>query len=157
MADWCTGARCAELDPVGRKPILRVLTLGGALMPLNPDPDPEGNVVLVPGPNGLGVRARVIDAGAASYTSQELDAFGDRYQPHWATCPDQKLFRDRKIRTTPKCAECRQPLHKLLVAIGRKYHWLCGPDPDPDGTRRLAREAAARARPQPQLDLEEVP
>jgi hypothetical protein len=29
------------------------------------------------------------------------------------------------------CPDCGLVLHPLLIAIGRRWHWLCGPPPDP--------------------------
>lgn len=135
--------RCS---PCGAE-ILWGLTEGLSKMPLNPDPSEDGNVVL----RDVGgfVRLHVL-------TGAELPAQEDAYVPHHRTCKYAAEYRRRKGITTAKCLDCRQPLHQLLVDRGRKYHWLCGPDPNPALTRRLALEAAARERPQPQLDLEEA-
>jgi hypothetical protein len=63
-------------------PIAFVRTAAGALMPLDPQEDAEGNVVLVDG------HAKVV--GPRDLFSQDE---GPRYKTHFATC---KLYRRKK-------------------------------------------------------------
>lgn len=55
-------------------PILWVQTIHGRAMPLNPDPDPKGNVTFTP-------------QGLATVTAQPREEGEERYMPHHATCP----------------------------------------------------------------------
>lgn len=63
----------------------------GTPMPINAEPDPDGNLVLRPGPDGP--RALKRDAhlhfGATTYTS------------HFATCPAAAAHRRPRNRRTP--------------------------------------------------------
>jgi len=69
-------SRCTSCD--GR--ILWARTPKGKLIPLDPLPDPRGNMVLE------GTTARVA-------TAADFPLDGPRYMPHWATCPDGEYFR----------------------------------------------------------------
>lgn len=57
-----------------------VRTTKGALMPLDAEPTPKGNVILN-------------QAGVAVVFARPPLAFTIRYMPHWATCPAAKEFR----------------------------------------------------------------
>lgn len=64
-----------------KAPVLWTRTAAGKAMPLDPEPNPAGNVVLVKGVAVvLGKRAA---EGVAAVE-------GTRYMPHWATCPNAK-------------------------------------------------------------------
>jgi hypothetical protein len=63
-----------------------VKTEAGRWMPLEPDPDPEGTVVV--GADGL---ARVLTGGLFDEPAE-----GERYVPHWAKCPKSKDFKRGK-------------------------------------------------------------
>ena len=59
-------------------------TPGGKAMPVDEDPVPEGNVVVI------GQMAKVCKNAAAA----EKACPGEpRYMPHWATCPDGPKWR----------------------------------------------------------------
>lgn len=122
----CSGPHCG-------RPILWVMTIGNARMPLDPNPHPDGNVVPVHlGPGN--VRARIL-------TGNDLPALEPAYMPHHRTCPDSEHYRRRKAATAPKCAAgCGIPLHPMLVEAGERYHVNCAPlDP---GERQAARATA---------------
>lgn len=57
----------------------------GKEMPVNPDPDAEGNVII--DDEGL---AFVLKPG-----QEPLDQKAKRYMPHFATCPEADRFRRR--------------------------------------------------------------
>jgi len=57
----------------------------GALMPLDPDPAPDGNVVLVDG------KAHVMSGELFDPVLE-----GSRYKSHFATCPNAAKHRKRK-------------------------------------------------------------
>lgn len=67
-------------------PIRWVRTEHGNLMPIDPDPDPDGNVELV---DDLGEELVAIVHAQPTLTG------GDRWMPHHATCPDADQFRGR--------------------------------------------------------------
>lgn len=61
-------------------PVSWARTARGKHMPLDPEPHPEGNVE--------------VDAGVATVVDPAQKAlFGERYMPHWATCPRANDFR----------------------------------------------------------------
>ena len=120
----CTGDGCAA-------PIVWALTEGGRRIPLNPDPHPDGTVILTD--HDGRTRARIL-------TGPELPAQQTAWQAHWATCPASSTFRRRKGATTPKCRACRLPLHQLAVDAGWTTHPLCGP---PEEFRALVEAAAS--------------
>lgn len=62
---WCWGSR-------------------GGLTPVDPDPHPDGNL-----------RAFRTARGVEVVVSPPDLLGGDRYMPHFATCPDAESFRDR--------------------------------------------------------------
>ncbi len=61
------------------EPIRWAVTDAGKRMPLNPTPDRNGNVVLLPG--GQGMNARVLSGPAL------LQWRGQLWMPHFVTCP----------------------------------------------------------------------
>lgn len=68
-------------------PIRWARTTTGKLMPLDPDPHPDGNIELT-------------DAGAVVHADgQMMFDTGPRYMPHWATCTDPREF---KRRSSPR-------------------------------------------------------
>ena len=62
---------------------------GGKGVPLDPEPNSAGNVVLEPGDDGKPVAVVLANDAAERYT-------GDKYMPHWKTCPDRDMFRKKK-------------------------------------------------------------
>lgn len=91
-----------------------VLTLRGNRMPLNPDPDPAGTVVLEPDGRG-----RVL-------TGPELPAPGEAFVAHWTTCPGAAEARRPPRRT--RCRACDQPID----AAAGSLHPGCEPAPRPE-------------------------
>lgn len=79
-------------------PIRWVRTVHGNLMPIDPDPDPDGNVELVDD-TGAPVDAAALDRfplpATAVVHAQPTLTGGDRWMPHHATCPDADQFRGR--------------------------------------------------------------
>lgn len=77
-------------------PIRWVRTVHGNLMPI--DPDPDGNVELVDD-TGTPVDAAALDRFSRTVTAvvhaQPTLTGGDRWMPHHATCPDADQFRGR--------------------------------------------------------------
>lgn len=66
----------------------------GALMPIDPDPTPTGNVVPLTMDGGT-IVARVL-------TDAELHRHqGPRYVAHWTTCPNAGDYRRRTPAATP--------------------------------------------------------
>lgn len=61
------------------------MTESGKRMPLDAEPHPEGNVLMVAG--GSGPVARVLSASAAATTSGAL------FRSHFVTCPDAGKWR----------------------------------------------------------------
>lgn len=59
------------------------------MMPLDVEPNPDGNVVIEPAEGAIPPRARVLKRGQA----QSLPPDRLRYMPHFATCPDVKSYR----------------------------------------------------------------
>ncbi len=78
-------------------PIRWVRTEHGNLMPLDADPDVDGNVELVD-PVGQTVSAAQVAVTAQPVTAvmhgQPTMTGGDRWMPHHATCPNADDFRD---------------------------------------------------------------
>lgn len=71
-------------------PLLWVTTAAtGKAMPLNPEPDPAGNVVLADDLLG-GASAQVLGPGEAWGARERGE---DLYMPHHATCPQGKRWR----------------------------------------------------------------
>jgi hypothetical protein len=54
-------------------------------MPLDPEPNPEGNVILLP--DG---RCRKLNEGA------DVEAGTPRYMPHFLSCPDGRKWKGKK-------------------------------------------------------------
>jgi|SRR5688572_21282524 len=138
MADSC---------PACRRPVRVTLTRGGLRLLLDPEPSDEGTVVIERLGDGA-IRGRVL-------TGDSPEAPGDTvvaYTQHRHTCAHSKDAKRRKAAATPRCIDCGERLHPLLVAIARPWHWLCGPAPRPGG---LVAVPDLPAEPE-QLDLEEA-
>jgi hypothetical protein len=73
-----TRATCAAC----RSPLLWALTVNGKLLPLDPDPDPDGNQAAYRDGTG-GWRTRQLKAG------EEPFGYERRFMPHMATCKPQ--------------------------------------------------------------------
>jgi hypothetical protein len=71
-------------------PIVWAVTEAGRPIPLNPDPEPAGNLELVTRP---GQRPPVVHVLTAS-APRSPDV--DRYQSHFATCPNANEWRRRR-------------------------------------------------------------
>jgi hypothetical protein len=66
------------------QPVVWVRTVTGSMMPINPMPDPGGNIIARAAADG-GARAAVLN------TSMQADpayAGRERFMPHAATCPN---------------------------------------------------------------------
>ena len=77
-------------------PILWAVTIAGRIMPLDAEPNPDGNVV----PTGKRGRTRAgsaIEVRVEAARQQTLDVDDPivRYMPHHATCPDADKWRRR--------------------------------------------------------------
>lgn len=104
-------------------------------IPLDPDPHPDGTVVLVK--VGHETLARVL-------TGAQLPAQETAYRAHFATCPGSDAMRKHKAREFardvargPICeAEaCGLPMHAGLArAEGWRFHPCCDPR---EGARRV--------------------
>ena len=109
----CAGPNCG-------RPILWVMTVGNARMPLDPDLSMNGNAVPVTMPDGSR-RVRILDG-------YHLPALEPCFVPHHRTCPDSDDYRRRRAVTVPKClAGCGYPMAKRLIADGWRYHVECAP------------------------------
>ena len=117
------------------EPIRWVLTERGRRMPLNPDPHPDGTVVV-----------RLVDGRPRAHvlTGPELPAQEPAWRPHWVTCPSAPEFRARQGRTVARCTVCEFPLDPVLVA--REPHHTTHPSCDPHAARARADWLANRAR-----------
>lgn len=109
----CQGVACRGL-------ILWVLTEGGKRMPVDPEPAPDGNVLLTRQPDGT-VRARVL-TGSDPIVEGRIT-----YRPHHRTCPDSAEFRRKKAATALRCLTCDEPMSDWLIDRGWKYHVGCKP------------------------------
>lgn len=121
----CTGPTCGAT-------IRWAVTREGRRLPLNPDPDPAGNVVIETNATGE-IRARIL-------TGPELPAQGEAWMPHWKTCPDSPVFQRLQRATQPRCRACRGRLDPWLVANGWHHHVLCAPLADFRAYVQAARE-----------------
>lgn len=79
---YCKGPNCgAEIRWIESRK--------GGKVPLDPEPNSAGNVVLETGDDGE-PRAVVLPNDAAKrYT-------GEKWMPHWKTCPDRDMFKKGK-------------------------------------------------------------
>jgi len=68
--------------------VLWTTTEAGNRMALDPTPDPDGNVIMVPADGGR--RARVLSGSAIA------EHRGRRWRPHAASCPYAYAFRSRR-------------------------------------------------------------
>lgn len=123
--DVCAG--CGE-------PIRWVITTAGRRMPLDPDPHPDGTVVV-----------RVVEGQPRAHvlTGPELPARELAWRPHWVTCPRAPEFRARKAPAVP-CMACQLPLDPVLAR--REPHHTTHPSCDPEAERARADEKRARTR-----------
>ena len=112
----CQGAGCGALilwctTAIGRKP-----------MPLDVEPAPDGNVVLIRQDDGLTL-GRVL-------TGEDLPARGLAYRPHHRSCVAAAEFRQRRPSAGPKCrAGCGVPMDPWLSDHGWAWHINCAPEP----------------------------
>lgn len=74
----CKGATCGA-------EIIWARLDNGRGIPLDPEPNPNGNIVVVPGGSGGELPVRYLRKGE--------EAEGERYVSHFSTCPDSKDFR----------------------------------------------------------------
>jgi hypothetical protein len=79
----CRSASCAA-------PVIWARTSSGELMPVNPDPDPDGNVELMPPGAGYDTPTAIVHPA-----DQPTLWAGERYVSHFATCPEADQWRDR--------------------------------------------------------------
>lgn len=81
-------------------PIRWVRTEHGNLMPIDPDPDPDGNVELVDD-TGAALDAAALDRFQRTVTAvvhaQPTLTGGDRWMPHHATCPDADQYQGATV------------------------------------------------------------
>lgn len=87
-----------------KAPILWVKTEGDRMMPLDPEPNDEGNIIIL-----AGVRAqshigevpvvRVFPDAQPTLGEEELSIDGRRYMTHFATCPRADRFRRPTTRS----------------------------------------------------------
>lgn len=78
--------------------LLWVATRNGKMQPVNAEPDPSGNVVLLDPPTYRSTpRGALRSSRALTKVEREggglLPVEGDRYMPHHATCPKVEKFR----------------------------------------------------------------
>jgi hypothetical protein len=95
------------------------LTEGGRRMPIDADPDPDGNIVPIFTASGAR-RVRVL-------TGADLPAQRQAWRTHLATCPDAPQHRARRHPPGPRCRACQLPMDPWLVSRGRVYHVNCAP------------------------------
>ena len=81
MSTRCKSAQCDA-------PIRWVSTPNGKAMPLDEEPNPDGNVQL-----GYVNGAEVAVVLGAEAQAEAKTAGVTLYMPHWATCPDRGRFR----------------------------------------------------------------
>lgn len=79
----CRGARCDAT-------IAFVITTAGKMLPIDLEPDPTGNIELTDEDVRTGAGTRFPRAIVHAQASLED---GERYLPHFATCPDANEFR----------------------------------------------------------------
>lgn len=105
-------------------------------IPLDPDPHPDGTVVLVK--VGHETLARVL-------TGAQLPAQETAYRAHWATCPGSDAMRAKKAREAargPLCGGCGSAMPADLAGL---EHWEFHPCCDPRYRRPAARRRAGAA------------
>jgi len=81
--------RCRH--PKCKAKVLWVTTTTGNEMPLDPDPTPDGTIIVVEG------RGRALGPARLA----ELDPGVARYRSHFVSCPGTKRFRRRRPRRGP--------------------------------------------------------
>jgi len=96
MSDTSLCSKC-------QAPILWACTVNGKPQPLDLEPDPAGNIWLIPQfaetDRGWLQECRVIPK-AEREASSLLPEQSPRYMPHHATCPDAESFRHPKRRAS---------------------------------------------------------
>lgn len=131
-------ARCSMCSA----PMRWVLTEGNRRMPLDAEPNPAGNVLLIERDGK--VRARVL-GGPDLPVRDDLTA----WMPHFNTCPDSAEFKRRKHAAAPRCKACRDSMGRhadFLIEHHGGYHVNCAPPLDIREAVRLAREALPERR-----------
>lgn len=68
--------------------VIWVRTERGKMIPLNYEPDPQGNFVII---DGIAMAVKKTDMGEGGFGCFDADLL--RYMPHHATCPQVGLFR----------------------------------------------------------------
>ncbi len=105
----CNGPRC------GRE-IRWAMTEQGRRIPLDYEPDPNGNVIIVN--VGGKHRARIL-------SGRELPAQQQAWMPHHKTCIDSETYRARQHAAMPKCGKCRTRMDPWLIEHGYTTHIGC--------------------------------
>jgi hypothetical protein len=127
----CKAPGCDEL-------IRWLFSESGKRLPVDPDPHPDGTVVLVV------VEGKTL---ARVLTGAQLPAQETAYRAHWTTCPGSDAMRAKKAREArrgPLCAACGKPMDANLVADeGSTEHPSC--DRVEDAKYRSAVAARRRA------------
>jgi hypothetical protein len=117
-------------------PIRWVITVAGRRMPLDPDPQPDGNVVPVD------VEGRML---ARVLTGDELPAQEPAWVPHHRTCPKAADYRHPKTPKGPRCESCYLPMDPQLARVEQ---WREHPACDTPAAAELVRHAARTAHPE---------
>lgn len=114
----CSSPRCGA-------PLRWGLTTSGKRIPLNPVPDPAGNVIFER--VGVDIRARIL-------TGPDMPAQVEAWMPHWNTCPDAPEYRRRRDQALERerarrdrCPACGERLDPWLATQGFDRHICCLP------------------------------
>ena len=83
----CRGKNCGA-------PIIWCRTARGKKMPLDAEPSSAGSFVIEHADSNDPLARRLANYAASSYT-------GDKYTPHWETCPNSKDFGRHKRDENP--------------------------------------------------------
>lgn len=100
----CRGTHCYQR-------IRWALTTGGAWMPVDPDPVPDGTLVWER--TAEGYRLRVLGR------AEEVPATVRRFRAHWVTCPDSVLLKIRKIFPDAQVVDNGVPVQPANTAPAR--------------------------------------
>jgi hypothetical protein len=110
--------RCTRCDAL----IMWVVTHGGHRRAINPNPHPDGVILLET--VGGELRGRVL-------TGDELPAQQAAHVPHDRTCPRSPEAARRRAAAVPKCRACAgtpdERLDAVWAAAGHHYHVNCAP------------------------------
>ncbi len=84
--------------------IVWAVTEKGNRMPVDADPNPAGNVIILAGVRAPGLRGdspvvRVFANAEPTLGEEDISIDGKRYMPHHATCPNAADHRPRRTRT----------------------------------------------------------